>query len=90
MGDIPATMKAVVLKGPNDFELQEVPTPRPTGDEVLCRVRAIAICGTDPKIVAGKFPGMWPPAYPCIIGHEWAGEVVELSDDLKASSKVAA
>jgi L-iditol 2-dehydrogenase len=90
MGDIPATMKAVVLKGPNEFELQEVPVPRPTGDEVLCRVRAIAICGTDPKIVAGKFPGMWPPAYPCIIGHEWAGEVVELADDLKASKKVAA
>ncbi|HET6496572.1 MAG TPA: alcohol dehydrogenase catalytic domain-containing protein [Thermoleophilia bacterium] len=90
MADIPSTMKAVVLKGPNDFEIQEVPVPKPTGDEVLCRVRAIAICGTDPKIVAGKFPGMWPPTYPAIIGHEWAGEVVALADDVKASKKVAA
>jgi L-iditol 2-dehydrogenase len=82
-------MKAVVLKGPNDFEVQEVPVPRPVGDEVLCRVRAIAICGTDPKIVAGKFPGMWPPSFPFIIGHEWAGEVVQIAEDLKASAKVA-
>ncbi len=90
MADIPSTMKAVVLKGPDDFEVQEVPVPKPTGDEVLCRVRAIAICGTDPKIIAGKFPGMWPPAYPAIIGHEWAGEVVDQADDVKASKKVAA
>ena len=61
MTDIPKTMKALVLKGPNDFEIQEVPTPEPKGDEVLCRVKAVAICGTDPKIVAGKFPGFWPP-----------------------------
>ena len=32
MTDIPKTMKALVLKGPNDFEIQEVPTPEPKGD----------------------------------------------------------
>jgi L-iditol 2-dehydrogenase len=90
MTDVPSTMKALVLKGPNDFEMQELPTPQPKGDEVLCRVKAVAICGTDPKIVAGKFPGMWPPSYPAVIGHEWAGEVVQLSDELKASAKIAA
>ena len=90
MGDIPSTMKALVLKGPNDFEIQELPTPQPKGDEVLCRVKAVAICGTDPKIVAGKFPGFWPQSFPAVIGHEWAGEVVALADELKASEKVAA
>jgi L-iditol 2-dehydrogenase len=90
MAEIPATMKALVLTGPGQFEMREVPVPRPKGDEVLCRVRAVAICGTDPKIVSGAFPNMWPPAYPFIIGHEWAGEVVELSEDLKESQKVAA
>ena len=54
---------------------------------MLCRVKAVAICGTDPKIIAGKFPGMWPPSFPAVIGHEWAGEVVALSDDLKASPR---
>ena len=77
MTDVPSTMKALVLNGPNDFEIKELPTPKPTGDEVLCRVKAVAICGTDPKIVAGKFPGFWPPSFPAVIGHEWAGEVVD-------------
>jgi L-iditol 2-dehydrogenase len=90
MADIPQTMKALVLKGPNDFEIQEVPTPQPRGDEVVCRVKAVAICGTDPKIIAGKFPGFWPPRFPAVIGHEWAGEVVAVAEDLKASEKVAA
>jgi L-iditol 2-dehydrogenase len=90
MTDVPPTMKALVLNGPNDFKIEERPTPKPKGDEVLCRVKAVAICGTDPKIIAGKFPNMWPPSFPAVIGHEWAGEVVELADDLKASAKVAA
>ena len=89
LSEIPDTMKALVLHGPDDFSIEEVPTPRPVGDEVLCRVKAVAICGTDPKIVAGKFPGMWPPSFPAIIGHEWAGEIVAVSDDVKASAKVA-
>ena len=83
LADIPGTMKALILHGPNDFSIETVPTPRPKGDEVLCRVKAVAICGTDPKIVAGKFPGMWPPSFPALIGHEWAGEVVALSEDLR-------
>ena len=90
MAHLPDTMKALVLNGPNDFEIQEVPTPQPSGDEVLCRVKAVAICGTDPKIIAGKFPGFWPPTFPAVIGHEWAGEIVAVSDDLAASPKLAA
>ena len=87
LADIPDTMKALILHGPNEFSIETMPTPQPKGDEVLCRVKAVAICGTDPKIVAGKFPGMWPPSFPALIGHEWAGEVVALSDDLKASPR---
>lgn len=77
---IPATMKALVLTGPRAFEIREVPVPAPGPHEVLCRVRAVAICGTDPEVVAGGFPGYWPPAYPFIPGHEWAGEVVALGE----------
>ena len=50
--------------GPTTSRSRNVPTPEPKGDEVLCRVKAVAICGTDPKIVAGKFPGFWPPTFP--------------------------
>jgi L-iditol 2-dehydrogenase len=71
-------MKAVVLTGPGTFEYQEVPVPEPGFGEVLCRVRAVAMCGSDPKIISGKMAGKWPPQYPFIIGHEWAGEVVKI------------
>ena len=39
---------------------------------------AIAICGTDPHIIGGDYPGFWPKEFPFIPGHEWSGEVVEL------------
>ena len=45
-----------------------------------CRVRAITICGTDAHLIAGDYPDFWPPGYPFIPGHEWAGEVVELGE----------
>src|SRR3989441_12226663 len=70
-------MQALVLTAPHAFEVKEVPCPSPGSDEVLCRVRAIAICGTDAEIIEGTFKGRWPKAYPFIPGHEWAGEVVE-------------
>jgi L-iditol 2-dehydrogenase len=68
-----ATMQALVLTGPHEFEIREdVPIPRPGSNEVLARVRAIAICGTDAEIVEGTFKGRWPRAYPFIPGHEWS------------------
>src|SRR3989441_13342454 len=70
-------MQALVLTAPHAFEVKEVACPRPASNEVLCRVRAIAICGTDSEIIEGTFKGRWPKAYPFIPGHEWAGEVIE-------------
>ena len=69
-------MEALVLTAPHEFEIREVPRPEPAANEVLCRVRAIAICGTDAEIIEGSFAGRWPRAYPYIPGHEWSGEVV--------------
>jgi L-iditol 2-dehydrogenase len=71
-------MRALVLRAPNDFSVEDVPRPEPGPFEVLCRVRAIAICGTDPHIIAGDYPGFWPKEFPLIPGHEWAGEVVKV------------
>lgn len=73
---IPKTMQALVLPKAGEFEIREVPVPEPGPYEVLCRVRAVAICGSDPEVVHGGLAGYWPPAYPFIPGHEWAGEVV--------------
>ncbi|HQJ51674.1 MAG TPA: alcohol dehydrogenase catalytic domain-containing protein [Anaerolineae bacterium] len=73
------TMQALVLLEPHRFEIQKVPIPHPGPDEVLCRVMATSICGTDPKVIDGKIPG-WPPSYPFIAGHEWSGQIVELGE----------
>ncbi len=74
-------MKALVLTAPNEFSVEEVANPEPGHQEVLCRVRAITICGTDAHLLRGDYPDFWPPGYPFIPGHEWAGEVVELGED---------
>jgi L-iditol 2-dehydrogenase len=38
----------------------------------------VTICGTDPHIIQGHYPGFWPKDWPLIPGHEWCGEIVEL------------
>ncbi len=77
MLDNSGTMDALVLTAPREFEIREVPIPMPEGDEVLCKVDTTYICGTDPHIIQGDFPGFWPPAFPFTPGHEWSGTVVD-------------
>ena len=71
-------MDALVVHEPNSFSVEDVPRPEPGPHEVLCKVHAAAICGTDPHIIRGDYPGFWPKSFPFIPGHEWAGEVVNL------------
>ena len=75
---LPATMQALVVLEPGRFEIRDVPVPEPGPGEVLARVRAVSICGTDAHLVRGDYPGFWPPAFPFIPGHEWAGDIVAL------------
>lgn len=93
MGDqVPKIMQALVMPRPGDYEIQEVKVPTPLYQEVLCRIGAVAICGSDPEIFRGDLAGTWPPFYPFIAGHEWAGEVVAVGDgvlDLKPGDRVA-
>jgi L-iditol 2-dehydrogenase len=89
---IPKTMQALVLPSPGKIEIQNVPVPEPGPYEVLCRVRSVAICGSDPEIFRGDLAGTWPPSYPFIPGHEWAGEIVSVGEgvkNFKAGDRVA-
>ena len=90
---IPRTMKACMLTAANTFAMREIPVPEPEAGEVLCRIRAIAICGTDPEIIHGKLLSRgWPPRFPFVMGHEWAGEVVQVGTgvtDFKVGDRVA-
>ena len=73
-------MRALVVRQPNEFSVEDVPRPIPGTYDVLCRVRAATICGTDPHIIQGHYPGFWPKEWPLIPGHEWCGEIVELGE----------
>lgn len=73
-----STMEALVVTEPNRIEIRQIPVPTPGRNEVLARVRAVSICGTDAHLVRGDYPGFWPPAFPFTPGHEWAGEIVAL------------
>jgi L-iditol 2-dehydrogenase len=75
---VSATMEALVVLEPNHFEIRQVEVPTPGPGEVLARVRAVSICGTDAHLVHGDYPGFWPPSFPFIPGHEWAGEIAAL------------
>ena len=76
---ISKSMKAAVLFGFNDLRVIEVDVPKPGEREVLIKVEACAICGTDPKIVAHGWPNN-PPFGQYIPGHEYAGVIVALGD----------
>jgi L-iditol 2-dehydrogenase len=77
-------MRALVVDAPNEFAVRDVERPRPGRFEVLCRVKTVAICGTDPHIIQGHYPGFWPKRWPLVPGHEWCGEVVELGEGAAA------
>ena len=68
-------MRAVVIDAPGCIRVDTVPDPTPGPDEVLVRVGACGICGTDLHIIDGDSP---LARYPIIPGHEFAGEVVAL------------
>jgi len=65
-------MKALLLTAPSRLELAEVPEPRPADDEVLVRVRACGICGSDIHGWDGSTGRRRPPL---IMGHEASGEI---------------
>ena len=67
-------MKAAYYQGRREVAVREAPDPEPGPDEVLIRVGACGICGTDQHIFDGDFF----PTYPLIGGHELAGDVAAI------------
>jgi L-iditol 2-dehydrogenase len=73
-------MKAAVLRGVHDLRLEDLPEPSPAPDEVLIKIKASGICGTDVHMWEGTND---EGTFPFIPGHEWAGEVVEVGSKIK-------
>ncbi len=78
-------MKAAVFRGPRDVQLEEVEKPTLEEGEVLLRVRACGICGSDLHTYRhGMFQEVLglPTETGCILGHEFSGEVAEIRGDV--------
>ncbi|BCL80118.1 alcohol dehydrogenase [Ktedonobacteria bacterium brp13] len=72
-------MRAIIIDAPGNVRVGSVPDPTPHPDEVVIRVEACGICGTDLHLIDGDSP---LARYPLVPGHEFAGEVVALGDNI--------
>ncbi|WP_099156970.1 zinc-binding alcohol dehydrogenase family protein [Virgibacillus ndiopensis] len=82
-------MKAIQVTQPHDLHVVEVKNPTlSNANEVKIRMKAMGICGSDMHILHGQNPFV---SYPRIIGHEVAGEIIEMGESvsgLKVGDKV--
>ncbi len=70
-------MKAMRLHAIDEFTLDEVKKPVPKGDEILVKVEACGICGSDiPRVYE-----LGTRVYPVTLGHEFSGTVVEVGSE---------
>ena len=75
-------MKAAVLRAPQVLEVGDIETPEAGPGELILSVRAATVCGTDLRILSGKkTKGV---RFPSIIGHEFAGVVVQTGSGVTA------
>ena len=77
-------MLALRFYAPEDLRLEDVPEPTCGTDEVKIRVKNCSTCGTDVKIRKNGHQNLAPPR---IIGHEIAGEVVEVGSGVAGDWK---
>ena len=61
-------------------ELREVPRPEISAGEILLKVGAVGVCGSD--LHQWQSSHSWPVNYPVVLGHEFGGEIVDVGDDV--------
>ena len=72
-------MKAAVLEDVKKLVVKDIPVPTPRNDEVLIKVDCCGLCGTDMKL----FTGQYSANIPVVLGHEYAGEIIEVGKEVK-------
>jgi len=73
-------MKAVVLKNIEDIEIKDIPIPDVSDSEILIKVKACSICGTDIRLFHHGHKHL---TFPRVIGHEVSGEIVKAGDKVR-------
>jgi 2-desacetyl-2-hydroxyethyl bacteriochlorophyllide A dehydrogenase len=77
-------MHTIVLEAPESLRLEERPEPTAGGEDVVVRIRATGICGTDVSIFSGKVP----VDYPLVLGHEMVGTLEDPTPELAPGTRV--
>lgn len=84
-------MKAIQLLEKDRIELRDIPRPKINENEILLKVRAASICGTDIRMWKNGYAGV-SPENPLTLGHEFAGDIVETGSNVsgyKVGQRVA-
>src|SRR5438094_10634405 len=79
-------MKALLLSKYRNLEITNLPVPQPSPEEVLIRVAACGICGSDVHGYDGSSGRRIPPI---VMGHEAAGRIAAVGSDVKAFAEGA-
>ena len=75
-------MKGAVFYGKHDLKIEELKVPHPKANEVIVKVMACGVCGTDVHIFNGdEGAAATPPG--TVLGHEFAGVVTEIGKDVR-------
>jgi 2-desacetyl-2-hydroxyethyl bacteriochlorophyllide A dehydrogenase len=81
-------MKSIVIQKPREISVSEREIPKPSPREILIKVMASGICGTDIHIYKGEYLG----SYPVIPGHEFSGVIEAVGNEVtrfRAGDRVA-
>lgn len=82
--------RAMVLMGPQHFEMMELDVPTLCPGEALLRVEACGLCGTDIEQYEGRMAYQDAEAFPAIPGHEPVGIIEEISPEAERAWGVSA
>src|SRR5665647_2382391 len=82
MNAIPTSMAASVLVKALDIEVESVPVPALNADEVLVRIAAVGVCGSDVHYYHNGRIGDFVVEKPMILGHESAGTIVAVGSNV--------
>jgi len=77
-------MKYIVCEEPNKFVLKDKEAPKREQNEALIKIHRVGICGTDLHAYSGNQAFF---SYPRILGHELAGEILEIGENLQNLKK---
>lgn len=80
--------KTAFMYGPHDLRIEEVEVPALKGNQVLIKVGACGICGSDVECLEGRSAEGRYDIGPYTPGHEWGGQIVEMGSEVRGGLKV--